>query len=368
MVALWTGKRLGPIGIDLGSRSVKLVQLSRDGTQLIEAARADLPLGFGASQGAADFKPEKESSSSIGCSNLTKELSKALRQAREGRKFRGREVVLCLGPRELYVQNMRVPKGPPAELEHVIRQEAEPRLPFPANEAELRFLEAADVRQGDMTRREVIVLACHRPVLDQILQVVDDAKLTPVAIEVEPAALLRCYGLQFRRDADQAQRAIFVHLGNASTAVVIAQGTEVLFIKYIDLAGRHFDEAVARHLKMEVSEAWALRRHNGDRRADQQDPEVARSVAESLRPAIDRLANEILLCIRYHSVTFRGQQLKRLVLGGGEATQTLLDSLAARIDMKCELGDPLRAFDAASVPGRKAQWDVALGLALRPMS
>jgi hypothetical protein len=30
-----------------------------------------------------------------------------------------------------------------------------------------------------------------------------------------------------------------------------------------------------------------------------------------------------------------------------------------------EIGNPLRAFEPASVPGRRSQWDVALGLALR---
>ena len=48
--------------------------------------------------------------------------------------------------------------------------------------------------------------------------------------------------------------------------VVIAKGTDVLFIKYIDVGGRQFDEAVARHLEMSKSEAALLRRHNGDRR------------------------------------------------------------------------------------------------------
>ena len=62
----------------------------------------------------------------------------------------------------------------------------------------------------------------------------------------------------------------------------IAQADELLFVKYIDIGGQHFDLAVARHLKMDLHEAVALRKHNGDRRADMQDPEVARSVAEAI--------------------------------------------------------------------------------------
>ena len=201
-------------------------------------------------------------------------------------------------------------------------------MPFPPAEAELRYLEAGEVRQGDVVRREIIVVACHRPVLDQLLHVVESAGMKPVGIDIELLALLRAYATQFRRDSDQNQRAMFVHVGQTNTAAVIAQGSEVLFVKYVDLGGKHFDEAVARNLKMGLPEAWALRRNNGDRRVEQQDPEIARSIAESVRPVVERLAGELALCLRYYSVTFRGQPLKRLVLGGGEATPGLLETIA----------------------------------------
>jgi type IV pilus assembly protein PilM len=64
-------------------------------------------------------------------------------------------------------------------------------------------------------------------------------------------------------------------------------------------------------------------------------------------------------------VTFRGRPLARIVLGGGEASPTLLQWLAPRLDTPCELGDPLRVFDKRISTGRVGQWDVAAGLALR---
>ena len=170
-------------------------------------------------------------------------------------------------------------------------------------------------------------MACHRPVLQQFLAAIEAAGLKPIAVDVEPLALLRCYGWQFRRDEDRQQRAMFVHVGAGSTAVVIARGGEPLFIKYIELGGQHFDLAVAKHLKMELPAAASLRRHNGDRRADQQDPEITRSVQEGTRPVLEKLAGELSMCVRYHSVTFRGQPIVRVVVGGGEAAGVLAEEL-----------------------------------------
>ena len=59
---------------------------------------------------------------------------------------------------------------------------------------------------------------------------------------------------------------------------------------------------------------------------------ASRSVSEATRPVIDRLARELSLCIRYHSVTFRGQRLYRLVVGGGEACDVLVASLDQRLE------------------------------------
>ena len=347
MVSLLSNRRASPIGIDIGSRSVKLLQLSADHSRVVGASRWDIQ------RGDDDDSPDPAAT------------TEAIQQALEGRRFRGRDVVICLGARDLFVQNIRIPKARPEDLTQVIQQEAAGRLPYAINEAELRFTEAADVRQGEHTKREVILLAAHRPSLHATVESIIDAGLRPVAVDVEPYAMLRCYAKQFRRDQDREQRAMFVNVGATNTAVVIAQGGDPLFIKYLNIGGQDMDRAVADQLALSLADAAALRRHNGDRRADAQDPEVTRSIAECLRPVLDELASELSMCVRYHSVTFRGKPLMRLVLGGGEANPALVTELESRLDLNSQLGEPLRSFEGETQAGRKTQWDIAAGLALR---
>lgn len=348
MVGWIASRRCSPIGVDIGSRSVKLLQFDASCRRVRAAARWDLP------PAERDAGPQDDA-----------QVVEAIRQARQRREFRGREAVLCLGANRLFVQNVRVAPAPGEDLAKLVRVEAAGRLPFSHEEADIHYLEAADVHQSDTVRREVIVLACHRPALDRILALAEDAGLRPVAVDVEPAAMLRCYSRQFRRDDDQQRKIMLVNVGASNTMVVIARGVHAMFIKYIDVGGNQLDEAVARHLRMSPADAAALRRHNGDRRADQRDPEVTRGIVESLRPVLDRLANELALCLRYYSVTFRGQPISQIVLGGGEATPSLAEWLATRLSLPCEAGDPLRLFEPTAPTGRAGQWDVAAGLALR---
>ncbi len=337
-----------PIGIDLGHRSIKLVQLDAARNRIIEAVRWDLNLD----NGAADEQTDAA-------------WIEGLQQARQSRCFRGNDAVVCLNAPELIVQNIRVPKVSEAQLEQAVFEEAASRLPYPIDEAEIRFVPAADIRQGDEFKREVILLACHRPVLNHFLDIVIEGGLRPVAVDVAPAALVRGYMHGFRREADQDMSLMIAEIGATSTLVVITRDHETKFTKYIDVGGHRMDEAIARHMKMSTEDAAALRRHNGDRRSAEQDPDVIRTIVEATRVTIDRLAQELSMCARYHSVTFRGQRIARLVIGGGEASEWLCEALSSRVDFPCEVGEPLRKFGGIEPPGRQSQWGIATGLALR---
>ena len=344
-------KRCSPIGVDVSRRSVRLLQMDADRGAVVQMARWDLPQ-------LADGGDEKK---------WDQMVSGAIKQAYQSHRFQGREAVLCLGGEQLFVQNIRVSKSRDADLTTVIQQEAAGKVPFPINEAEIRFLEAADIRQGDTTRREVILFACHRPELERYLACIVAAGLRPVAVDVEPSALLRCYSWQHRRDHDREQRVMYIHVGSTNSSVVVAQGSNILFVKYLDVGGALMDDAVARGLGMESDAATVLRLHNSERRRDQQDPEVSAGVSQALRPVLDQFANEILLCVRYHSVTFRGQALARVVFSGSDATEEMATQLGQRLNLQCELGNPLRA-QTDGKPERVVQWDIAAGLALREVT
>src|SRR5687767_4597097 len=96
-----TERNVGPIGLDIGARWVKLVQFSADGQRLIDVARAEI---------------------SVAGEEITSdELRRAVEKARQGRAFVGRRVVVCLSDRQLFLQNIRVPKVPPAEMDRLVQ-------------------------------------------------------------------------------------------------------------------------------------------------------------------------------------------------------------------------------------------------------
>ncbi|MFT5526786.1 MAG: type IV pilus assembly protein PilM, partial [Pirellulaceae bacterium] len=296
------------IGVDVGTRAVKLVQFCGDGKRLMDTARWD----FGPSDESTLEEEDYEA-----C------VSDAINQARDAHNFRGKEAIVCLTNRDLFIQNIRVPTGTAEEIERSVRQEAVGRLPYSLDDAELKYIESGDVKQGDNVMREVIVFACPRSTVRKLIRRVEAAGLIPVSIDLEPAAVLRTFVNQYSRQEDAKVRTLVLHVGHSATLVMIAEGEEVFFVKYVDIGGRDMDKAVADFLELDRYDASSLRRFNGERREDRRDPEIERSVGQAIRPILDRLFKELAMCLRYHSVTFRGKPLGRIVLGGPEATDEL---------------------------------------------
>ncbi|HWL92332.1 MAG TPA: pilus assembly protein PilM, partial [Phycisphaerae bacterium] len=172
---------------------------------------------------------------------------------------------------------------------------------------------------------------------------------------------------------------VFLDVGYRGTNVIITRGSEVSFLKQIDVGGWQFNDAVAKALAISAGEAGELRlrmmRESGGRRADEGaavPDEVKAAVADALRPSVERLSRDLQLCLRYFAVTFRGQRPDTVTLVGGEAHEpTLTQTLTESVNTPCTIGHPLRGIGRlGAIGGRDRRtmqpaWATACGLALR---
>jgi type IV pilus assembly protein PilM len=197
------------------------------------------------------------------------------------------------------------------------------------------------------------------------------------SLDFEPAALYRSVERFIRRKADEQEVNVLVDVGTRGTQVVIGRGREISFYKPIELGGQQLQEAVARKLGISQEETRALRRRlidSGDAVVDvnapRRDP-VRQAVYDATRSTIEEIAREISLCLRYYSVTFRGQRPAELRLTGGEACDPNVTAmLRAALPVPVEAARPLFSVDttrmkASDHRGNLSEWAVALGLGLK---
>lgn len=348
-----------PIGLDVGSESVKMLQLAIGpaGLAVVAAVRMLIP-------DDAKGDPDKR----VAFAGET--LRAALRQ----RRFRGRRVVAALPKDVVHYKTHRLPPMPPAELAMAARIDARDLFRFDPDSAEVQCLDAGEVRQqGGERRHEVILVAAGKKYLDPFVRTLHRAGARIESLEVEPTALRRAalrVGGGASGDATAPQ--LLLDVGAAESRVMIRQGGHVRVFETIHIGADHFRTAVSRKLGLPPAEAEQLRRRAAAQAdADRAPDGVDQIIRDATRHAVETIAREVLASLRHHAATFRGPAPATVALIGGEAGDAPLRwILSAALPIPVQSVDLFEGIDASAIaPSDRTpslgEWAVALGLALK---
>ena len=370
-----TRSQVQPIGLDIGFDSVKMLQLEALAPAVAVGAPA-LPAGpQGLAVVASAREPYPEDVRAQPHLRLPLAMDLVRRMFRE-HGFQGRRVVTAL-PREIvHVKNLRLPMIPAHELDAAVQYEAKNIFPFDTDAARVRHLVAGEVRQGAEVRQEVIVVAARNDDVDAFLEQLHRSGAVVEGLDVEPCALYRSVERFIRRREDEQEVNVIVDVGARRSQVVIGRGRDISFLKGIDVGSTQMVDAISQKLGVTPDEARAVRRRLADA-PEPADPAAAKrdsvrqAVFDATRGMMEDLGREIALCLRYYSVTFRGQRPTRVKLAGGEARNPQLQAvLNTALTIPVEPARPLYSVDASRMKaadrrGSMSEWTLALGLGLR---
>jgi type IV pilus assembly protein PilM len=378
-VQSWIAPKSNPIGVDFGSDCLRMaqVQVVEKDHRLIAAASADVPSHVRHDPAARiQFFVE-----------TTRDL---LAQGR----FHGRRAVLSLPAASMFVQHLRMNKMDDADLQKALPWEARGKLPIDPSHAILRHMVAGEIYQDQEPKLEVIVMAAAKELINQYLSAASRAKLDIVGMNVEPRALVDCFGHVYRRKSDAEVTSCLVDIGCTATRAVIARAGQILFARIIPIGGDHFNRAAAAALKINFEDARILRVQLAQGPLANDEPRDKQNIAEApASPQTDgkaeiveqacaepltRLIEELDRCRRYYEATFPNKPVDRLIFVGGEARQRMLcQQIARQMSLAAQLGDPLVRMSRTSEIGiesgidrRQPQpgWAVAVGLSMGPVA
>lgn len=243
-VQSWLKPHANPIGVDFGTDSLRMAQVEMvDGDfKLIAAASADVPSHIRNEPSARlDFFAE-----------TTRELLMT-------GNFRGRRAVLALPAASMFVQHLRMAPMDDEDMKKALPFEAAGKLPIDPSFAVMRHVVAGEVYQEQEAKREVVLMAASRDLVNQLLATAARARLDVVGMNVEPKALIDCFSHVYRRKSDVNLTSCFVDIGAAASRAVIARGSQILFARVIPVGGDHFNRAVSSAMKIGLDDAKVLR-------------------------------------------------------------------------------------------------------------
>ena len=351
---------IGLVGVDCGTRAIKLLQLREHGHRFEVVGAGKVENVFEGDRGA---------------------LVDQLRGAFASGGFTGRRCVVSLPRGQVRVQSVRLPKMPASELRQAAIWEACQRFGFDREAMEVDVIRTGAVPRGGENRQEILLIAASHTDINGWIEPLMAAGIRPTAIETHFTALARAFSRPAPHELDRATVRAVVDVGASGSTVMIFRGEQIAFCKPVAIGGEQFDQSVAEHLQIDATEARDLRAARIAAATGQPnarpvtDPAIDRAVYDAVRPLFSGFAKEVMLCIGYYGVTFRGHPPERLILTGGDGLEPRLgDALAQQckipvaLDEQCSpvssSMDKIRAILHRD-SGPPAWWAVAAGLSLR---
>jgi len=270
------------------------------------------------------------------------------------------------------------------ELRQAAVWEASQRFGLERNAMEVDIIRTGAELQGAENREEVLLIAAPHDSINTGLGPLMAAGLRPVALETHFTALARTFTCMDPVNQAQPRVRVVVDVGASGSTVLITRNDQIAFCKSIDIGGDQFDRAVAEHLQIDIMAARELRAvrmaaaTGHDVAPALNDPSIQRAEYDAVRPLLGNFAKEVVLCIRYYGVTFRGHPPEQLILSGGDGLEPRLgETLADQCKIPVALDDHRSTLDSLAGGIRRvlqrpacppACWAVAAGLSLRNLS
>lgn len=329
------------IGLDVGTRAVKAVELTWNGGPVIT--------GFGCVElPSPDAVPET--------------IQRVLRE----NDFHSRRVVTSVSGKAVIVRYLTMYRMGADDLRNAIRFEADKYIPFDVEDVVLDCQPFDSEGAGDLAPNEmrVLLVACKRAVIDEQLRILATAGLHPEIVDVDVFALGNAFETAVRRGTDGGSRvSALVDVGASKTCVNLVRAGTSLFTREIHAGGDAFTTSIANRLGLKQAEAEALKLRPGQ--------EVER-VRAAVTPAVDDLAAEIRLSFEYFENQFDLGIDEVLLSGGGARLVGLEDDLSRTFDRPTLTWDPTGdmpiaagTVDVDALKEHVSELAVAVGLASR---
>ena len=343
-------KRKPLVGLDIGSSSVKAVELSRSkkGYQLTgfawESLNPDIVV-----DGAIMDAPA---------------MAASIRETLAAGKFKPKRVATGVSGHSVIVKRVVVPAANSDEVEASIQLDAEQYIPFELSEVHLDYqVVGPSTTTGDEPGMEVVLVAAKRDKIHNHTNVIGLAGRRPEVVDIDAFALQNAFEANY--SVDENATVALLNIGASLMNINITKRGMPLFIRDVPVGGNQYTDILQKELQLSFQETEDLKLgKNGGSEA-----EMVQSLLESIT---DMLCTEVQKTFDFFRETYPRETINHVFISGGTSH---MHGLAAKIQdtfgFPTDVLNPFRSIelgpkvDAAALTSLGPSLAVAVGLALR---
>lgn len=337
------------VGLDIGSNSIKLAELkeTKKGYQLKNIGETLLP-------------PEAIVNKVITNRDA---VSEAIYSLIEELRIKTKNAVISISGHSVIIKKVSIPKMSEKELREAVPWELEQYIPQSIEDVNYDFqILPGQTPEGNM---DILIVAAKKDVTNDYINVVNDAGLNPVVVDVDVFALENMYEANYPESGGVVA---LVNIGASVTNINILKNGISVFTRDITTGGNQFTELIQKEFDVGYDEAEKMKNSLG--RSDV-SPELDR-ISQDFT---DLISGEIKRTLDFFSTTLWREKVDKIMLGGGTAKVPRIREVLEDItNTPVELLNPFRNilyspndFDPEYILDIAPKMGVTIGLALRKM-
>jgi len=340
------------VGVDIGTHSIKLVELKLSGKSISLQ-----------SFGIAPVPPQAIVDGAILDKGALVECLQALLREH---KIKCTQAVMGLSGHSVIVKKISLPEMTEAELDESIHWEAEQYIPFDIDDVNLDFqiIEGGSSEEGKM---DVLLVAAKKDKIDDYTDLLIQAGLRPCVVDLDAFALQNSWEINY--EVVPGRNVALVNIGAGFTNIGVLRNGMTSFTRDISIGGNHYTDAIQKEFALSAEQAERVK--TGQESGA--DPAAVRQVMDTVSESI---AVEIQRSFDFFRATTSDQDIHQILISGGSARVRDLDTfLNERLKIETQVNNPLqnvnvnpKKFDTDFLRDNAAAAAVAVGLALRKVS
>ncbi len=350
------GKKKNMLGLDIGSSSVKAVELkqTKRGLQLVHFRMVPLP-------------PEAIVDGAIMNSSAVVD---AISELISLENIKTKDCATSICGHSVIVKKIKLPQMTEEELEESIQWEAEQYIPFDITDVNLD-VQILGSDEHDVGQMEVVLVAAKKDIINDNMAVLLESGLNPQVMDVDAFAVENMFEATY---GIQEGTVALANIGASIININIVRNGVSTFTRDITMGGSQFTEEIQKQLQVSHEEAESLKL-GGDLGAPSETTEavIPQEVGGIIRSVSETMAAEIQRSLDFFAATATDDKISRLFLMGGSSKVPGLTSVVeSRLGIPTEIVNPFQAieineknFNVSHINEVAPAAAVAVGLALR---
>jgi type IV pilus assembly protein PilM len=342
------------VGLDIGSHSVKMVQIER-------GSNTHRLISFG----LGEIFPEKLTSDAMVEAKII-----AIKKVLKDIDIKKSLIVTSIDDPSIVIRQISMPRMSVKDIERAIPFEARKYIPYDPSKVKLSYQILGEGNKKGI--QDIILVAIPKDLIEMHLSTLERAGIEPYIVDVGPLALSNVYSdiVKMKKDG----KVVLLNLGAKITTLNIYTEDGPFFSRYIHISGNRFSREIENRLNVKLIEAEKLKRFP-EAISLRMDPSIppSKALIEVLRPALNRLLFEIRRSLTFFDNNSQKKGFEKvLIMGGGARIKGIERFLEDELMLPVEVFNPFKylevdggIFPKNIVDEVGSQMAIAVGLALR---